>query len=105
MATTPKKLKVAPYVYDVVKVQAMPDAGACESSFQTILLSTTQTDDQQRDTLIHEALHTLFNQGLGDQLKELDKGLEETLCAFLAPRLLGLLRDNPGLVEFLKEVT
>jgi len=103
VATTPRKIKIAPYIYTVQEVPKLPDAGSCETDYETITVSGNQTDTQKADTLLHESLHGVFNQGLGDQLKELDKGLEETLCAFLAPRLLAIIRDNPGLIEFLKE--
>ncbi len=94
-----KKMKVAPFTYTVEEVRGLPDAGNCTGDFSTILLAAEQTEDKKTDTLLHEALHALFGQGLGEQLKEYDKTLEETLCGFLAPRLLGLLRDNPWLVE------
>jgi hypothetical protein len=96
-------MKIAPFTYEIITVPALPDAGSCQSDFETILLSEVQSDAQRADTLLHEALHAELNQGLGEQLKGYDEKLEETLCAFLAPRLIGLLRDNPALVEFIKE--
>lgn len=93
-----RKLKIAPFTYTVREVPGMEDAGLCDGNSETILLQAEQADGQKRDTLIHEILHAEIRQGLSEQL---DKGLEETLCAFFAPRILGLLRDNPWLVEYL----
>lgn len=100
----PKRVKVAPFAYDVHVVPGLPDAGVCTGDAESILIAEDMTEAQKRDTLIHESLHAEFRQGLTSVLKEYDKTLEETLCAFLAPRILGLLRDNPKLVEYLTDV-
>jgi hypothetical protein len=96
-----RKLKIAPFTYTVREVPGLADAGSCWGDHESILLNAEQRPDQRKDTLLHESLHAELRQGLSEQLKDLDKGLEETLCAFLAPRILALLRDNPWLVDYL----
>lgn len=57
------------------------------------------TASQQRDTLVHEILHAI----LGDVPHGLSDNKEERIVRCIAPMLLGVLRDNPDLVRFLRE--
>jgi Zn-dependent peptidase ImmA (M78 family) len=98
-----RKLKVSPHTYSVEEIAGLADDGTCQAAFEKIFLGAEQARGQKADTLLHETLHAVFNQGLDEQLKELDKGLEETLCSFLAPRILGVIRDNPWFVDYLRE--
>lgn len=101
--SAPSKVTVSPFVYTLREVPGLADAGVCNGDVESILYAAEMTDAQKRDTALHELLHAEFRQGLTSVLKEYDKTLEETLCAFLAPRVLSLLRDNPKLVSFLIE--
>jgi hypothetical protein len=52
---------------------------------------------QIQDTLLHELLHALFDAcGLS---VELEGNIEERIVRVLAPALLSMLKDNPGLVK------
>ena len=101
----PRRVLVSPFVVEVTFARVLPDAsGTCSPDHGSIVLSEEQqAEAQQRDTVLHELLHTVIAQGLGAPLKELDKAAEEMVVGFLAPRILGLLRDNPKLVEYLTE--
>jgi hypothetical protein len=68
-----------------------------------IELHKGQAVTQQRDTLVHEALHAVFNQAALAQHGFWSDDVEETLASTLAPWLLGLIRDNPELIEYLQE--
>lgn len=55
----------------------------------------------ERDTLMHEAMHAIFNMtGLDSIFSDVDA---EDYVSRLTPAILTLLRDNPGLVEYLTE--
>jgi len=98
---TPRRIKLSPYTYTVREVRGLQDSGACAPDYEAILVDAEQSDGQKRDTLLHEALHGIIRQGLEQQFKDVDKSFEESVVSFFAPRLLGLLRDNPALVEYL----
>lgn len=58
--------------------------------------------DAERDTTLHEALHALFAvTGLDEKLSEVDA---EDVISRLAPAMLDMIRSNPILVNYLKEM-
>jgi hypothetical protein len=57
-----------------------------------IQLKSSMSKSAERNTLLHEVLHAIL------QEYELDS---EELVRAVTPALLGLLRDNPALVDYL----
>jgi hypothetical protein len=98
-AKPPARLQVGPFRYEVVVDDARipPDLfGQCDKGQHVIALHPHQSPDRLRATLVHEVLHALCDlTGVDD-----DKG-EESIATALAPALLGVLRANPRLVEWL----
>lgn len=62
---------------------------------QRIRYSRNQTDDQLRDTVLHEVIHVV------EQCMQLD--LEEQQVAGLATGLYAVFRDNPEFIRWLGE--
>ena len=57
-----------------------------------------------RDTLLHETLHAIIaHTGLAEAGAPLHGDSEEQVVRALTPLLLHLMRENPGLVNFLIE--
>lgn len=107
----PKGLLVGARRYTVICSQAGIDSesvergeelhGVTNTSTMRVTLNPKNSADRQRDTLLHEALHTVLdlvglNQDLGAEM-------EERVVNRLAPALLDLLRRNPRLVDYLME--
>lgn len=68
-------------------------------SRQQLLVVEDQGFDQERDTVLHEVCHAIID--LQDLITDEDD--KERITAALVPVLLGVLRDNPGLVAYLQE--
>lgn len=81
--------------------------GAYGADTQTVIIDPSLGPDQERETLIHEALHAIMAAcGLDLLFKEAEKALdtkefEEQVVNNMSSRLLELLRDNPNLLRFL----
>lgn len=74
--------------------------GFCDTKQLKIHVDPAQADGMARETLLHEILHAVADatglaDGWGDD--------EESTIRRLSPALLQVLRDNPGLVEFLTD--
>lgn len=104
-----RKIKVTPHE---VEVRFDRDAMAAASAngvylgdVNTILLSPGCDPLVERETMLHEALHAIWNQTLLDKLypDEEPDSPGEAIISTLAPRLLAVLRDNPQLVAYLTE--
>lgn len=54
---------------------------------------------QQRDTLLHEILHAVIT----ETHLTFDGNAEEEIIRVVTPLLLGVLRENPGVVKWLSE--
>lgn len=77
--------------------------GSCDHPSLKIVVDPEQAAGQARESLLHETLHALVTlTGLGDEWGERK---EEAFCRRFSPALLGLLRDNRGLVDYLLEET
>lgn len=69
------------------------DAGSCSRDFQKITISTSQPEENIKDTFLHEVLHAV------DYC--MATKLTEDQVASLATGLLVVFLDNPAFLEFL----
>jgi hypothetical protein len=99
-------LKIAGLTYkieqinDLKSIQGVELWGQHSSKDQTIRLDTSIPSDHKRlEVLFHEAFHGLYNHY---ELADDDK--EERIVACLSSGLLMLLRDNPKLLKYIREV-
>ena len=100
----PRKVRIGHTVWKVLwsqravdKLVGKPGAavGVSVGGQQTLAIAGDLIADVERETFLHELLHScISNAGLAPSSEEL-------LVSVLAPRLLGVLRQNPGVVEFL----
>lgn len=104
----PKLLRIGPFDYEVLRgafstleLASRDRVGECDYSDLTIRVSHQLAPGQQRETLLHEALHAVAD--LAGLPSELGADLDEKIVRRLAPLLLALMRDNPKLVAFLTE--
>jgi hypothetical protein len=92
----PASLVIGPYDIPVRPLPAVEGAaqdvdGRYVATQQAIDIRVDLTEEAANETLLHEALHALW-----DQL-DLPKADEETIIARLSPQLLALFRHNPAL--------
>ncbi|NDC55599.1 MAG: hypothetical protein EBZ69_02125 [Alphaproteobacteria bacterium] len=98
----PSEVRVGPYLFRVEYREDVSDSepdlfGITIPRDQRIIVSSRQTDQCERDTLLHEVLHAVFYaSGL---FREVDN--EERVVAGVSTWLLMVLRDNPQLAKFL----
>lgn len=71
-------------------------AGQCESHSGTITISPHADGFEERDTVLHELMHAVLRQQ-GRRYTQ----AEEVYVTALATGLLGCLRDNPHITEYL----
>lgn len=102
-AKRPDKLYIEPFCY---AIDARPEwslttgnMGNCSTDSQTIYIDAGLTEQSERDTILHEALHAIIAQT--DLQKSLTEKKQEDVCWQLAPRLLALLKDNPDFIRWL----
>lgn len=102
MTPTPTRIKVGPHIYSV---RAVPGAvlsgsddcvGKTTPSRLTIALDEECPPSQVADTLLHEVIHAILVS------LDLDSEVEERICLTLGPGLLGVLLDNPALVDYVR---
>lgn len=109
--TPPKHVLVGPYRYRLVvdraamNVLSVKDGdvklGECDSEHLTITVTDDLHGTQLRSVVLHEVLHSAFHViGASDAISDEQ---EESLVRRLEPVLLGLLRANKGLIEWLSE--
>ena len=101
----PKSVKIGPHVYSVVDeeraILALRDEGKygiTRPDRLEIHVDPSGAHTQVADTLLHEVLHCIWDQGA---LRTEDPGLEERVICSLATGLLDALRSNPKLADFL----
>lgn len=100
--TVPSEIRVGPYTYEVKYDTNMVDIasaiGFCGCDSGEILLDPGQSHSRMRTTVLHEAMHALWDLTCRGEVA--DK-VEEKLIANLAPALLDLLQRNEDLVFYL----
>lgn len=69
----------------------------------TITVDPSMCRDQMADTVLHEVIHCVLEQGVevGKISTSNVEDFEEYLVRRLTPRLLAVLQDNPDLVDWL----
>lgn len=103
----PEVLQLGPYSipvkFDLDAMTAASANGAYMADLSTILMAPNNSADVERDTLLHETLHAIWNQTT--LVKKYPDGEQDSegeyIIAELAPRILELLRRNPDLVRYL----
>ena len=96
----PARIKVGHMVYKVEPCETMSGLllGEIDYEKQTIQIKTSVASDIQRETLVHELIHSvLLHTG------ELDKNNDEPFVMRLAAALTTVIRENPQLMNFLRE--
>lgn len=96
----PKQLVVGNHVYTVRWRQMDGLHGHTIPHHNLIEIDPGHAPSQVRDTLFHESLHAVFEDGSTAQMTFEEK---EGLIRDLAPRVLHLLRNNLHMVAFLLE--
>ncbi len=91
----PTRIRIIGKVFRVNNVVAEDLLGECDSNAQTISLRDGQPLECEQDTLLHECIHAV------DEL--LDVKMRETQVKKLATGLLAVLKDNPGLMAYLRK--
>lgn len=95
-----KYVNIHPFKYKLKypKTSNSDTHGVTNNKLRTVTIYPHADEQQERDTLLHEALHALLHECLffGDN----DAQEEEFVLRF-TPRLLAFMQDNPRIVEFL----
>lgn len=97
----PKKIKVGPFFFKI-KYANLNDMNRGDSSGYTVFenrhiyIEKSYDEDLQSEILLHEILHVIWWIA---GIKERDD--EESIIRMESPLMLGVLRDNPDLVNFL----
>lgn len=98
----PGTIKVGPHVYRIVadqnrELEADDSAGRTSPAVGEIQIrSDHKSHTYIADTLLHEVLHAVIHNVSGAP-----SGEEEQFVERMSTGLLGVLRDNPDLIEFL----
>jgi hypothetical protein len=116
MTKMPQTVRVGVYTYRVTEdgtewARYVNDgtgkdrAGFSDHNTLVIAINPGLAPDQKAETLIHEVLHAAWWIGSVGSLEALkdDADVEEFVVSHLSPWLLMTLRDNPELVEYLRE--
>lgn len=80
---------------------ALGDAGRvgqCSPSRLMLTIDRDQEGTQLADTLLHEITHALL------EALDLDDDAAERICRVLGPGWLGVIRDNPGLIDWVRSL-
>ncbi len=112
----PKSLKIGTFQYRVTTDESAlrakdhemngPFAGYGDHDQEVIGINANISPRKQAETLLHETLHAVFETvgGLPSRGEEEDDhDYEERLINALSPTLFGVLRENPKLLDYIKE--
>jgi hypothetical protein len=92
----PTSIKVNGRHYFVARESLDGACGRCDSNIGTIFIAPHEDGFEERDTVLHEVMHAVLRQ----QGRRYTKA-EEVYVTALATGLLGCLRDNPKLTDYL----
>lgn len=103
----PKSIVVHPHVFQIDTSEAARERcgiqeayATCNKNELTIDLNDGSPDSIIKESLIHEALHALWDQ---TPLRETQHENEEEIVTALATRLYGFVLDNPKFMEYILE--
>lgn len=90
--------------FDKEACQAGEVTGAYLGDSGAIIVEPGNSLDVEKETVLHECLHAIWRQtALSIEYPDADKDSPgEKIISALAPRLYGLLLDNPELLRYLK---
>lgn len=94
----PKRLRIGPFDYEIKALgdEARDDMqGLCDSKKQTIWIDQTMHPQHQFETLVHEAMHGLW------ELTGLPHDFEEAVVRKMTPLLIELFAQNDELLDLL----
>ena len=98
MKTRPAKIKILGKVYQIRYTKDAPleedELGMCDPNEQSIYVRDGQPSEVEGDTILHECLHAL------ESLLELKLRHEDVVR--ITTGLHALIRDNPGLLAYLR---
>lgn len=110
---TPKKLKVWSHNIEIKKQkdpkysigkEVRSALGYYDSDKQVIVLKNSLKDSQEIEILIHELLHSInYYTNVLEMSTEEDRLKEEKYVDTMAAGLTLLLKDNPELIDYIKE--
>ena len=96
--THPRTVRIIGKTYRIKYVSGKPleedDLGEFDPAKQSITIRRGQPLEQEQDTLLHECLHAISS--------ELDLSLTEKQVRPLATTWLGMLKDNPAFIAYLR---
>lgn len=96
------KLLIGPFTFKVVANKYLPNVMGCTyPEMGEIHYGKDQDKAHQRETVLHESLHTLMDI---TQMRSQSKDEQEAIVSALSPLLYMMLRDNPKFVDWLLEV-
>lgn len=114
MISIPKKIKIGPQSWTVVERERATDGLLDDGSYgytlpnaNLIVLDANIPHSKKRSVMLHEILHAVRLQYDPTQKPSREADLDEWEHFFIGVwdnGLLGVLRDNPKLVEWLVEV-
>lgn len=104
--TKPKKVKIGPHQYKILwDYDRCNDSennyGFTRPDSMEIIIDPENSADRQRETLVHETLHCLFEVLAYEKLDLVEKELEEKIIVTLSPLLLDVLRNNKQFTSYL----
>ena len=94
----PESIKVGPHVYEVVRKTPNGDHGLCNPAALQIGVKRGLKRSLAQDALLHETLHACVPTSLSEKNHS-----EEDFVTGITASLLGVLQDNPELLEYLTQ--
>ena len=101
----PKKVKISGFTLDVSrKPTGDPgDYGGAHLGDCVVYVNPKTSEQQQRSTLLHEALHCMLVYSGAKHAIGMNDIQEETIVRILEPVLFNFLKDNPQVIKYITE--
>lgn len=105
----PESILIGPHTYYIVyNTKRCNDSennyGFIKPDTMEIVIDPKNSDDRQRETMLHEILHGLFDLLSYEKLGLIDGDTEEKLIVTLSPAPLSVLQNNDDLVNYLLRI-
>lgn len=108
MAKLPQKVKIGPTHYSINYMSKDQDEagvyGRCNTKTHEIHINRSICDEEAKASVLHEVLHGVFSVANVSHVLNMNEQGEENLIRMLEPFMLQLIRENPKLMEYLKNV-